>query len=120
MRDDIENALEQLDLLERAVRLIRVPTSVSVGTYNAMIQRDIDTALRKARHYLEDALPHAPVRRSSECTGIAATWCSVHGDCTCPKGKDGGWVWIEGGNEHVEDENCPLHGRSSNHAEKPA
>jgi hypothetical protein len=63
-----------------------------------------------------------------ECTGIAAVWCPVHGDCTCPTNDDGSpvevprpppdtpddlsiiylwsWPWWE----RVCDPACPLHG----------
>ena len=26
----------------------------------------------------------------TECTGIAASWCPIHGDCTCKRPEDGG------------------------------
>lgn len=38
------------------------------------------------------------------CTGIAASWCPIHGDCTCPEPED-----------RKDHEGCPLHGRESNH-----
>lgn len=43
------------------------------------------------------------------CTGIAARWCPVHGDCACPGGDDA----------NLDDHNCPLHSELSNHAEPP-
>lgn len=113
MRDDIENALEQLDVVERAFRRMHVPGSIG----DLMTVRDIDTALMKARRFLEDALPYAPVRPSSECSGIAASWCPIHGDCTCPRQKNGDPVWRKNEEGVVEDEKCPLHGFASNHAE---
>lgn len=53
------------------------------------------------------ALGHqiARLAEASECTGLTATWCPVHGDCTCPEG------------EYDEMGGCPLHGSMSNHAE---
>jgi hypothetical protein len=53
-----------------------------------------------------------------ECTGIAASWCPVHGDCTCPSEhvfEHGEWL------DRVLDRNhpqCPLHGSASSHAEE--
>jgi hypothetical protein len=53
---------------------------------------------------------------SEDCTGIAAQWCPVHGDCTCPPERvfeHGEWV------DRVLDKNhpqCPLHGAASSHA----
>lgn len=65
------------------------------------------------------------------CTGIAASWCPVHGDCTCPRNDDGEIVWhFEGGYVFVaghrawsetarsvvdHDPACPLHALSSPH-----
>lgn len=47
---------------------------------------------------------------SARCTGIAASWCPIHGDCLCPRNEDG---------EPESDLNydgCPLHAPSSSHA----
>jgi hypothetical protein len=44
-----------------------------------------------------------------ECTGIAATWCPVHGTCTCPEGTDG---------RLFDDPGCDLHGQASTHADQ--
>lgn len=41
---------------------------------------------------------------SRECTGIAATWCPVHGDCACDHQVP------------ADDPLCPLHGPTSDHA----
>lgn len=46
------------------------------------------------------------------CTGIAASWCPLHGECTCPRGPDG--AIPEGG---LNDPSCPLHATTSLHAE---
>lgn len=46
----------------------------------------------------------------SECTGVSAAWCPVHGDCTCPQN--------EGGLAEEQDAECPLHGLASLHAEE--
>jgi hypothetical protein len=39
----------------------------------------------------------------TECTGISATWCPVHGDCTCRDPDD------------KNDDDCPLHAAASTH-----
>jgi len=47
-----------------------------------------------------------------ECTGIAASWCPIHGDCTCDKYESG-----ERKTEvFAEPTDCPLHSRESTHA----
>lgn len=67
------------------------------------------------------------------CTGIAASWCPVHGDCSCPRTEDGevlwhfepGWVavaghpaWSETARSVVDhDPACPLHGAESVHGD---
>lgn len=49
----------------------------------------------------------------SECTGLAATWCPVCGDCTCPIDANGERQdEVYGGNL-----GCPLHDPTSCHAE---
>lgn len=47
----------------------------------------------------------------TKCTGVTASWCPIHGDCTCPRKKDG--------EREEEDPKCPLHSLSSDHAEVP-
>jgi hypothetical protein len=62
-------------------------------------------------------LPGWPVpTEMSVCTGIAATWCPIHGDCTCPfavahpeDAGDYSRTW--------DEPTCPLHGQGSPHAE---
>lgn len=43
-----------------------------------------------------------------ECTGWAASWCPVHGDCGCERTSDG---------ERIDDEStsCPLHADDAAH-----
>lgn len=58
--------------------------------------------------------PGALRRRADEiesriCTGIAASWCPVHGDCTCPR-ADGGEP-LDG----LDANGCPLHDFASSH-----
>lgn len=46
----------------------------------------------------------------SGCTGDAASWCPVHGDCSCS---------LEQRGAHEVDDACPLHRRTSEHSEAP-
>jgi len=52
---------------------------------------------------------------SISCTGLTATWCPVHGDCTCPP------VFYADDDEPqgrtLNDPLCPLHSTTSSHAE---
>lgn len=43
------------------------------------------------------------------CTGLTASWCPVHGDCSCPDRETVG---------DLDSESCPLHSSASTHAEK--
>lgn len=47
----------------------------------------------------------------SGCTGITATHCPIHGDCTCPKPTDTGFEPME----YLSADNCPLHASHSMH-----
>lgn len=67
-----------------------------------------------------------------DCTGIAASWCPNHGDCTCPRDDDGciewhyeaGTISFHGFPAYTEtaervahyDRSCPLHGEATDHA----
>lgn len=43
---------------------------------------------------------------NTQCSGIAAVWCPVHGDCTCKDRENS-----------LDDGTCPLHAWDSTHAE---
>lgn len=43
------------------------------------------------------------------CTGVAAMWCPLHGDCTCPQP-------LGEGLDPLDHHACPLHGPDSTHA----
>lgn len=47
------------------------------------------------------------------CTGVAASWCPAHGDCTCPEVGDRGERDMSGDFACT----CPLHTMTSDHAE---
>lgn len=55
------------------------------------------------------------------CTGVSARWCPLCGDCTCPFDERHGWgagvfPSVDDEREPYDDE-CPLHGVASQHAE---
>jgi hypothetical protein len=63
-----------------------------------------------------------------DCTGVAAQWCPIHGECICPKGEEGDSFmaltskapvpFLHPPKSYVvHDPWCPLHGEFSSHAE---
>ena len=54
---------------------------------------------------------------SEPCTGLAATWCPCHGDCTCPTVAN---TYGDTDRPSMDDPDCPLHGDRSTHATWPA
>jgi hypothetical protein len=46
------------------------------------------------------------------CTGVSASWCPVHGDCSCPR--------LDTGEREEEAQDCPLHGEKSAHGDERA
>jgi hypothetical protein len=74
-------------------------------------------------------IDHAPLTAadlpSPECTGIAASWCPIHGDCTCPRTEGGepevktitDPTTLQGYRTEVQhDHECPLHCAATTHA----
>lgn len=54
------------------------------------------------------------------CTGLSASWCPIHGDCSCapnPAIADPERAWQD---RHMDDPGCPLHAPRSSHAEPAA
>lgn len=49
------------------------------------------------------------------CTSVSARWCPIHGDCTCADNPENQDSW--GGPLDLDESDCPLHGRTSTHAE---
>lgn len=47
---------------------------------------------------------------SMDCSGISASWCPVHGDCSCPRDVDGDVLALN-------DPGCPLHSETSTHGD---
>lgn len=60
--------------------------------------------------------------RVTGCTGMAATWCPIHGDCTCPwvKGDEPSDGFDPDAVRDLNSETCPLHSSASTHAEVPS
>lgn len=58
---------------------------------------------------------------AAACTGLTATWCPTHGDCTCPElfdavDEQGRGIGEPQGRD-MNDERCPLHATASSHGE---
>lgn len=70
-------------------------------TLLAAIGAQIGEAARTESSLLAAMLDPAPL-----CTGVTATWCPVHGDCTCPPDPDPLYLNADG---------CPLHDTASAH-----
>jgi hypothetical protein len=49
------------------------------------------------------------------CTGVAAQWCPIHGECTCPLTEWGERLMDD---DHADEARCPLHSTWSTHAEE--
>jgi hypothetical protein len=52
------------------------------------------------------------VPETAGCTGVSASWCPVHGDCSCPR--------LDTGEREEEAQDCPLHGEKSAHGDERA
>lgn len=50
------------------------------------------------------------------CTGLAASWCPIHGDCICPVNEQGERVdWNDPTQPGMNSPLCPLHAAGSDH-----
>lgn len=58
-----------------------------------------------------------PGHDSAACTGIAARWCPIHGDCTSDPLEDRDDIEKPWYSDHCSEHDCPLHGAGSEHAE---
>lgn len=67
--------------------------------------------------FTDDQLFAELARRAQErtkgCTWVAASWCPVHGSCTCPEDEE---LSANGYRKSMNDEDCPLHSSRSEHA----
>lgn len=52
---------------------------------------------------------------SASCTGLTASWCPFHGECSCPRNEAGEHVDRYTGEPAMDDPNCPLHSPDSSH-----
>lgn len=59
--------------------------------------------------------PAPLIRVTGNCTGVTASWCPDHGNCTCPSDETGNRDWID-----LDDGSCPLHASDSPHGESLA
>lgn len=66
--------------------------------------------IEQLRRDAETLRQRADVLESQICTGVAATWCPLHGDCKCPRP-------LGDGLDDLNDRDCPLHSAASSHAE---
>lgn len=67
------------------------------------------SAATELREQAERLLREADALDAKECTGLAAEWCPVCGDCVCPERENA-----------LDDPDCPLHSPTSIHAETEA
>lgn len=63
----------------------------------------------KLLHAIYDTHPETHGPDHPECTGIAAQWCPIHGECLCPQENMG--------IDYEYNDDCPLHGSLSTHGE---
>lgn len=100
---------------------LRKITESAAATAVPAIDADLLAAIRSALAEgvgVEDLLAGVErmrrdrARESSSCTGVAASWCPVCGDCTCPVADDGVT------RPNLDGEDCRLHGKDSDHCER--
>lgn len=72
--------------------------------------RNIESVNPRLAQDLRDRCDRYGFAELERCTGLAATWCPVHGDCLCES--------QENGERSLNDAECPLHSRHSDHAER--
>lgn len=94
-----------------AARMAELPDAPELGGLQRWIVNDGRDLLHRLRREEVESVAE------QECTGVAAGWCPVHGDCTCPRDEDGALETTSDGYEVVHDDACPLHGIDSKHAE---
>lgn len=105
-------------IVERVREMVRTRKDLQAAVY---LVRGTEQGIEEERH---DILPDGSIqpplvlgRVSSTapaiCTGSTATWCPIHGDCTCPHLNDDPQ---EG--RTLDDASCPLHAPASAHGEE--
>lgn len=133
MSDDLTAKLRESDRLTKALVRPKVAASMEWPTLYAQAADRIDTltaerdrlreALRSVRSLAArgvvvaicDAALADPEPPTERCTGMTATWCPVHGGCTCDRDDEhDGEVDFASG-----EGTCPLHALGSDHAADP-
>lgn len=69
----------------------------------------LDSQAQQAQLSPDELRSLADRLEASQCSGLAASWCPVHGDCTCPTRDADGERSLDGAG-------CCLHAPSSGHA----
>lgn len=106
---DLAAEAERLGIADAQNAAYEAMTAVSLGASPV-------AALAFVRRLLANGWELRPLPAPEACTGIAATWCPVHGDCCCPVYWLGEAVHRE--ERHLDSPSCPLHSASSTHAEE--
>lgn len=95
--------------IEEPTDMVLVEFSRHAGNIRNLIASTPTTATRtlaEVQRQLEELAEVAKYRKVSDCTDLSASWCPIHGDCTCDR------------EEGLDDRNCPLHSVDSEHAEE--
>lgn len=87
------------------------------GFERGRLRGERDEIVRRAQIIAEHTsrermLARLPTNGASGCTGAAASWCPIHGACTCPYDTQVGYRRED---PDGIDERCPLHGETSHH-----
>lgn len=81
------------------------------GILSGLPARPVAPAPSDAVSALADVEAPGPAALPGECSGIAASWCPAHGNCSCPRDEEG----VRTENRSATE--CPLHGKASNHGD---
>lgn len=116
----IAGRISEVQLVGATMLRVDVPGSDNGPAYTKFFGASAVYAITPTEAFGGEAarlLPISPtatvVPETVVCTGLAAGWCPIHGDCTC---KDTEGEWIDGDSGYLRD--CPLHGDASKHADR--
>jgi hypothetical protein len=84
---------------------VSVQLDPTAPEYRSMIQAALETIRRTAILGLR-AKQVLSWMAATQCTGLTASWCPIHGQCGCGEGGD------------LNNPTCPLHKTGSSHAER--
>lgn len=104
LRDQLQERVRQLEGREQTLRNLLADGCRMADTVGLVGTRE---QARAARRYLEKVAKetgHAHLVPVVPCTGAAAVWCPVHGNCSCLDRDD------------LSSPECSLHGARSTHA----